>query len=119
MKARPVEEYLALPYTIEVVHDQSGEQDGWFARVVELSGCMTQADAFDELEEMVQDPMCAWIMAAIDAGILIPVPRQFESGARAEAMIDNPHYPTRVCGIIVGNNPQCAANFFRNRTYCA
>ena len=78
MKSRTVEDYLALPYTIEVVHDQSGEQDGWFARVVELPGCMTQTDAFDELEEMVQDAMRAWIVTATDAGISIPVPRVAE-----------------------------------------
>ncbi len=87
MKPSRVEQYLALPYTIEVVHDQSGEQDGWFSRVVELPGCMTQTDAIDELEEMVRDAMRAWIMTAIDASISIPVPSQPESGARTKAMI--------------------------------
>ena len=48
MKPKTVDEYLALPYTVEILHDQSGEKAGWFARVVELPGCMTQADTFDE-----------------------------------------------------------------------
>lgn len=74
MNTKTVEEYLQLPYTIEVVHDQSGEQSGWFARVVELPGCMTQTDRFEEMEAMVQDAMHAWILTALDAGIPIPEP---------------------------------------------
>jgi predicted RNase H-like HicB family nuclease len=64
MRPKTVDDYLALPYTVEVLHDQSGEQAGWFARVVELPGCMTQTDTFDELETMVQDAMRAWILTA-------------------------------------------------------
>ncbi len=73
-KASRVDDYLALPYTIEIVHDPSGEQDGWFARVIELPGCMTQADSFDELEAMVQDAMRAWIVTALDSGMPVPKP---------------------------------------------
>ena len=71
---KTLEEYLQLPYTIEVVHDQSGEEPGWFARVVELSGCMTQTDTFEELEAMLQDAMRAWLTTALAAGIPIPEP---------------------------------------------
>ena len=31
--------YLSLPYTIELKHDA---EDGWFVRVKELPGCMSQ-----------------------------------------------------------------------------
>ena len=74
MRPKTVDDYLALPYTVEVLHDQSGEQAGWFARVVELPGCMTQTDTFDELETMVQDAMRAWILTALDAGLPVPEP---------------------------------------------
>lgn len=74
METKTIEEYLRLPYTIEVVHDQSGEETGWFARVVELPGCMTQADTFDELEEVVQDAMRAWLLTAFEAEMPIPEP---------------------------------------------
>lgn len=67
-----VDDSLALPYTIEVIHDPSGEAAGWFARVVELPGCMTQTDRCDELEAMVQDAMRAWIVTAREAGIPVP-----------------------------------------------
>lgn len=79
MKPKTVDEYLALPYTVEVLHDQTGEQAGWFARVVELPGCMTQADVFEELEAMVQDAMRAWIMTALDAGLPVPEPDASEA----------------------------------------
>ena len=74
IRAKSVDDYLVLPYTIEVVHDPSGEQEGWFAHVVELPGCMTQTETFDELEAMVQDAMRAWIVTALDAGVFVPEP---------------------------------------------
>jgi predicted RNase H-like HicB family nuclease len=44
--------YLSLPYTIKVTRDNDEENPGWVARVVELSGCITQWDTFEELGEM-------------------------------------------------------------------
>lgn len=79
MSNRNVEEYLGLPYHIEVVYDASGEAPGWFARVVELPGCMTQADSRDEVLAMIQDAMRAWIEAAVEEGQPIPEPLTDES----------------------------------------
>ena len=76
--AKTIEEYLQLPYTIEVTRDEADGIVGWFARVVELPGCMTQADTFDELDEMVQDAMRAWIETAQAKGINIPEPQGTE-----------------------------------------
>jgi len=73
-----VENYLELPYTLEVVKDESDNYSGWFARVVELPGCMTQADNFAELAEMVKDAMAAWIETALEDGQTIPLPRSVE-----------------------------------------
>lgn len=73
------EPYMSLPYTIEVVRDKSDDYAGWFARVVELPGCMTQADTFDELGEMIKDAMRAWIETALENGQSIPEPRREES----------------------------------------
>lgn len=73
-----VEDYLDLPYTIEVVKDESDNYSGWFARVVELPGCMTQADTFAELSEMIQEAMAAWIETALEDGQSIPLPRLVE-----------------------------------------
>ena len=70
-----VEGYLNLPYTIEVVRDESG---GFFAKVLELPGCMTQAENFTELAEMIHDAMVAWIETALADGDTVPLPRQIE-----------------------------------------
>ncbi len=68
-----VEEYLKLPYTIEVVRDETG---GYFAKVLELPGCMTQADDFVELAEMIKDAMTAWIETALADGEPVPEPKR-------------------------------------------
>ena len=48
---------MQLPYTIEVHHDTSVDPSGWVARVVELPGCITQADTLEELGEMIKEAM--------------------------------------------------------------
>jgi antitoxin HicB len=75
MDARKVEDYLRLPYTIEVIRDNDEENPGWVARVVELPGCITQGDTFEELREMIEDAMRGWIEVALEDGIPIPEPR--------------------------------------------
>ncbi|RIK37464.1 MAG: toxin-antitoxin system HicB family antitoxin [Chloroflexi bacterium] len=79
MDARTVEEYLALPYTIEVIRDRSSGDDGYVARVVELPGCLTQADTFAELGEMIEDAMRVWIESALEDGQPVPVPRSADA----------------------------------------
>lgn len=75
MNKRNVEYYLNLPYTIQVYRDSNEENPGWVASVAELSGCITQADTFEELGEMINDAMCTWIEAALEDGVEIPEPR--------------------------------------------
>ena len=78
MAAMTVEQYLELPYTIEVTKDENDEYAGWFARVVELPGCMTQADTFEELSVMIKDAMTAWVESALEDEESIPLPRSVE-----------------------------------------
>ncbi|RPI87345.1 MAG: toxin-antitoxin system HicB family antitoxin [Chloroflexi bacterium] len=78
MTRSSVEDYLKLPYTIEVVRDDDYENPGWVARVKELTGCITQGDTFEELQEMIEDSMRLWIETALEDGEEIPVPRQEE-----------------------------------------
>ncbi len=63
-----VADYLKLPYTIQVTQDESEGYTSQFARVEELPGCMTQADTFDELGEMIEDAKRAWIESALEDG---------------------------------------------------
>jgi len=78
MAKRTVEEYLHLPYTIEVIRDEE-EDVGWAARVVELPGCITQGEDFQELGEMIEDAMRVWLKTAIEDGVDIPEPRPEEN----------------------------------------
>jgi len=66
--------YAGLPYTVEVKHDE----DGWFAKVVDLPGCMTWADTFEELGPMIEDAKRGWIEDALEHGDPVPEPRDTE-----------------------------------------
>jgi antitoxin HicB len=78
MITRTLEEYLALPYHIEVIRDNDEENPGWVARVVELPGCITQGDTFEELGEMIEDAMRGWIGVALEDGMPVPEPQPDE-----------------------------------------
>lgn len=67
--------YLSLPYNIILVRDGDAT---WFARVLELPGCMTEGDSAAEAAEMIQDAMAGWLEVAIEEGLPIPEPRPEE-----------------------------------------
>jgi antitoxin HicB len=71
---KPLDHYMSLPYTIEVKHDPESEWP-WFARIVELPGCMTEAPTFEELGPMIEDAMRSWIEVGLEHGDPIPEPR--------------------------------------------
>lgn len=70
-----VEYYMDLPYTIELTRDQEA---GWFVRVKELRGCMSQGDTAEEALVMIQDAMRGWLEVAVEDGIPIPEPQPDE-----------------------------------------
>ena len=71
---KTLEYYMGLPYTVEVRHDE----DGWFAKVPELPGCMTYADTFEELGPMIEDARRGWIEDALEHGDPVPEPKTAE-----------------------------------------
>jgi antitoxin HicB len=73
-REKTLDYYMSLPYTIEVKHDPESEW-AWFARVVELPGCMTEAPTFEELGPMIEDAMRSWIEVGLEHGDPIPEPR--------------------------------------------
>ena len=78
MKRDLIDSYLQKPYTIEIIPEESDGSEGYFARVVELPGCMTQADDFQEIEYMIKDAMRAWIETSLENGQEIPEPKRIE-----------------------------------------
>lgn len=73
-KSKGIEYYEGLSYTVEIKHDE----DGWFAKVVELPGCMTWADSFEELGPMIEDVKLGWIEDALEHGDPVPEPKNTE-----------------------------------------
>ena len=67
--------YLNLPYTRELIPEPEG---GWFVRVKELPGCMSQGDTPEEAMEMINDAMALWLETALDHDMAIPEPRMDE-----------------------------------------
>jgi len=67
--------YMNLPYTIELQQDP---EEGWFVRVKELRGCMSEGDTAEEAVAMIREAMQLWLEVALEEGIPIPEPRPEE-----------------------------------------
>ena len=73
---KTLDEYLELPYTIELTPDRDEEgAQGFVAQVRELPGCVSQGVTADEALANVRDAMAGWLSVAIDGGVEIPEPR--------------------------------------------
>ena len=71
---RKVEDYLELPYNfiVQLVKDESGFY--FYARVLELDGCQSTGESFEEAYENVKEAMRGWIETKLEAGFEIPLP---------------------------------------------
>lgn len=66
-----VDMLVHLPWTIEVRPYEDGT---YFARVVELAGCMTEGDSAGEALEALEEARALWIASALEHGDEIPRP---------------------------------------------
>jgi predicted RNase H-like HicB family nuclease len=48
---------------------------GWFAKIVELPGCMTVGETQADALEMLEDAKLTWLSGSILAGDVIPEPK--------------------------------------------
>ncbi len=71
---KTIEEYLELPYNyiIQPVNDESGVY--FYARVLELDGCQSTGDTFEEAYVNLKEAMEGWIETKLEAGLEIPLP---------------------------------------------
>ena len=69
-----VEEYMKLPYNyvIQQIIDESGTY--FYAKVLELDGCQTTGETFDEAYKNLQDAMKGWIETKLKASFDVPLP---------------------------------------------
>lgn len=71
---KKVKEYMELPYNyiVQPVKDESGEY--YYAKVLELDGCQSTGETFEEAYENLRDAMKGWIETKLDNGFDIPLP---------------------------------------------
>ena len=69
---RSLEYYLSLPYTIVIKPDVT--DGGFVAKIKELSGCLTQADTWEELLQHIEEAKQGWLEVALAEGMDIPEP---------------------------------------------
>ena len=69
---RTIDEYMRLPYRMEVIPDTA--EGGYVVRFPELPGCLTCADTLEEAVRNAADCKKEWLAAAMEDGIDIPEP---------------------------------------------
>ncbi len=71
---KSVEDYMKLPYNyiIQSISDESGHY--FYAHVLELDGCQTTGETFDEAYKNLEDAMRGWIETKLENGFDIPLP---------------------------------------------
>jgi antitoxin HicB len=73
---KTAEYYASLPYTIEL---RNTPDEGWFARVRELPGCMSQGETAEDAIANIQEAMHLWLEVSLEQGDAIPEPRREEA----------------------------------------
>lgn len=69
---KTVEEYMKLPYTIELTPDT--DEGGFVASYPDLPGCLSIGDTAEEAVANALDAKRAWLEAALEEGIEIQEP---------------------------------------------
>ena len=69
-----VKKYMDLPYNyiIQPIKDESGFY--FYARVLELDGCQSTGETFEEAYENLREAMEGWIETKLDSGFEVPLP---------------------------------------------
>lgn len=75
---KKVKDYMKLPYNyiIQHVEDESGKY--YYAKVLELDGCQSTGETFEEAYNNLKEAMEGWIETKIENGFEIPMPVRYE-----------------------------------------
>lgn len=75
---KKVKDYMKLPYNyiIQHVEDESGKY--YYAKVLELDGCQSTGETFEEAYNNLKEAMEGWIETKIENGFEIPMPVGYE-----------------------------------------
>ena len=69
---KTIEEYLALPYKMELVPDM--DEGGFVVSFPDLPGCLSSGETTQQAIANAEDAKRAWLEAAIEEGIAISEP---------------------------------------------
>jgi len=73
---KTVDEYMSLPYTIEITPDEGK----FFVKIKELPGCMSVGTTKPDALVMIEDAMREWLAVAVEDNIDIPLPEAMQTG---------------------------------------
>src|SRR5699024_381221 len=73
---KTLDEYLKLPYPMEIVEDQ--EEGGYTISFPDLPGCITCGETIEKAVDKGKEAKRLWLEAAMEEGISIPEPDNSE-----------------------------------------
>lgn len=74
---KTLNEYLALPYRMELVKDP--DEGGFVVSFPDLPGCITCGETEEEAVKNALDAKKVWLEAALEDGLAIPAPDSLEA----------------------------------------
>ena len=74
MNNKSIDYYMSLPYNylVQPIKDESGSY--FYGKVLELDGCHTTGETFEEAYNELQEAMKGWIETKLEYGDSIPEP---------------------------------------------
>lgn len=76
---KKLKDYMELPYNyiVQPIKDESGLY--FYAKVLELDGCQSTGETFEEAYENLREAMELWIETKLEGGFDIPLPIGYEN----------------------------------------
>ena len=76
---KTLNDYIDLPYNyiIQPINDESGNY--YYAKILELDGCQSTGETFEEAYKNIREAMQGWIEAKLEGGFDIPLPIGYEN----------------------------------------
>lgn len=74
MMKKTINEYKELPYNLIIQHVQDESGSYYYGRVMELDGCQSTGETFEEAYENLQEAMEGYIETKLENGFDVPEP---------------------------------------------
>lgn len=69
---KTLEQYMALPYPLEIIPDS--DEGGFVGSYPDLPGCLTCGETMEDVVRNAEDAKRAWLTAALEEGLVIHEP---------------------------------------------